>query len=105
MIIRRYLHPLKDKQLDTLILGCTHYPLLSKLIQPRIGKRVKLIDSSETTALYVRDYLNNHPDLVKKSLAEPSDNQFFVSDLNDSAQQMADNIFKRPIDLIEIGTT
>ena len=37
MIIRRYLHPFKDKQIDTLILGCTHYPLLKELI----GKRAE----------------------------------------------------------------
>ena len=46
MILRRYLHALKDRQIDTLVLGCTHYPLLKHLIQPRIGKKVTLIDSS-----------------------------------------------------------
>ncbi|HWQ99467.1 MAG TPA: glutamate racemase [Candidatus Methylomirabilis sp.] len=45
MIARRYLAPLVQKQVDTLILGCTHYPLLTGVIQARVGGRVKLIDS------------------------------------------------------------
>ena len=52
MILRRYLHDLKNQQIDTLILGCTHYPLLKPLIQARIGKKVTLIDSSMATALF-----------------------------------------------------
>ncbi|OGL79315.1 glutamate racemase [Candidatus Uhrbacteria bacterium RIFCSPHIGHO2_12_FULL_60_25] len=45
MIARRYLAPLVQKQVDTLILGCTHYPLLAGVIQARVGRRVRLIDS------------------------------------------------------------
>jgi glutamate racemase len=37
MILRKYLTPLKQKQIDTLVLGCTHYPLLKDLIQHRMG--------------------------------------------------------------------
>ncbi len=44
-IVRRYLSPLRRERIDTLILGCTHYPLLAPLIQRYTGKRVKLIDS------------------------------------------------------------
>ena len=53
MILRRYLHSLKDQQIDTLVLGCTHYPLLTHLIQARIGKKVTLIDSSVAVAEYL----------------------------------------------------
>ncbi len=45
MVARRYLMPLVQKQVDTLILGCTHYPLLTNVIQSRVGRRVRLIDS------------------------------------------------------------
>ena len=44
-IVRRYLSPLRRERIDTLILGCTHYPLLAPLIQRYMGKRVRLIDS------------------------------------------------------------
>jgi glutamate racemase len=47
---RRYLAPLKEKGIDTLILGCTHYPLLSGLLQLELGADVVLVSSAEETA-------------------------------------------------------
>lgn len=98
MIVRRYLHPLKDKQIDTLVLGCTHYPLLAKLIQARIGKRVQLIDSSIETALYAQKYLENHPELV--SLQADASHTYYTSDSTETARQVAKRIFNRPMELI-----
>ena len=98
MIIRRYLHPLKNFQIDTLVLGCTHYPLLKKLIQARIGKRVKLIDSSVETAHYIKEYLNSHPDLL--TVQSAARHTYYVSDSTETAQQVAKRIFSRPIELI-----
>ena len=63
MILRKYLAPLKQKQIDTLVLGCTHYPLLKDLIQHRAGKnRVRLIDSSIEVSLSLQAYLDKNPD-------------------------------------------
>ena len=42
-----YLRPLKAKRVDTLVLGCTHYPLLKTLVRETLGPRVRLIDSAE----------------------------------------------------------
>jgi glutamate racemase len=47
---RRYLEPVKKKSVDTLILGCTHYPLLQKVIAKVMGRSVRLIDSAIPTA-------------------------------------------------------
>jgi glutamate racemase len=55
-IIRRYLSPLKQRNVDTLILGCTHYPLLAPLIQHAIGRRVKLIDSGASVVRRVLEH-------------------------------------------------
>ena len=98
MIIRRYLHPLKDKQIDTLVLGCTHYPLLTDLIQARIGKRVRLIDSSIETAHYAKEYLENHPQLVPQQ-ADAS-HTYYTSDSTETARKVATRIFNRPMELI-----
>ena len=58
MILRKYLAPLKQKNIDTLVLGCTHYPLLKDLIQHRIGRKsVRLIDSSIEVAFTLKKYL------------------------------------------------
>ncbi len=53
MVLEDYLLPLKPKQIDTLILGCTHYPLFKPAIQKVIGESVTLVDSAETTAAEV----------------------------------------------------
>ncbi len=98
MIIRRYLHPLKDKQIDTLVLGCTHYPLLTDLIQARIGKRVQLIDSSIETALYAKEFLTNHPELV--SPQTNASHTYYTSDSTETARKVAKSIFNRPMELI-----
>lgn len=49
-IVRNELMPFKDVSIDTLILGCTHYPLLKPLIQEVMGEHIHLIDSGEETA-------------------------------------------------------
>lgn len=99
MILRRYLHTLKDRQIDTLVLGCTHYPLLKHLIQPRIGKNVTLIDSSVATAEYLQGYLAGATALSPDHSHDPTHNRYFVTDLTESARFMAEKIFHRPIDL------
>lgn len=64
-IVNKYLEPFKQSNMDTLILGCTHYPLLSPVIQKAVGSQVQLISSAEETAreastiLAERDLLND----------------------------------------------
>ena len=65
MIVKKYLHPLKVRQIDTLILGCTHYPLLAGVIQRKIGKRVAIIDSSVGVAAAVKSFLSRHAATTK----------------------------------------
>lgn len=50
MIVKKYLHPLKVKQVDALILGCNYYSAIKKLIQHKIGKRTSLVDGSSAVA-------------------------------------------------------
>ncbi len=102
MILRRYLHPLRQQQIDTLVLGCTHYPLLSKLIRARAGKRVKLVDSSIEVALHLQAFLEKNPAIREKLLDKPSPSRFFVSDSTGPVRQLADRIFGRPINLERI---
>jgi glutamate racemase len=99
MIIRRYLHPLQNNQIDTLVLGCTHYPLLKDLIQARIGRHVHLIDSSVEAARHLQKMLQEHPELVKKCDAPTAESTYYVSDLTDSVQHVATKIFGRPMEL------
>jgi glutamate racemase len=102
MILRKYLFPLKQKQIDTLVLGCTHYPLLKELIQQRMGKkRVRLIDSSIEAALTLQVYLKENPDCYE-ALQQGSKNKYFVSDKTKAAVATAEKIFGRHIDLEKV---
>jgi glutamate racemase len=58
LIVRDYLAPLKEKEIDTLLLGCTHYPLLRHLIQEEMGPQVSIIDSATTCAEHVSAILD-----------------------------------------------
>lgn len=64
-IARDYLDPLKRSGIDTLVLGCTHFPLLSASIQQVVGPRVTLISSAEETAHEVRETLSRRGHLVE----------------------------------------
>ncbi len=59
-VAEAYLKPLKDAQIDTLVLGCTHYPLLSGAIQYVMGREVTLVSSAEETAYDVYRKLVKH---------------------------------------------
>ena len=103
MILKKYLHPLRAKKIDTLILGCTHYPLLINNIGPRIGKKVAVIDSSIETAQYLKKYLDDNQPL-KHSLYRPGqESSFFVSDLPSPTAKLANTIFNRQVNLEQVN--
>lgn len=60
LIAREYLEPLRQARVDTLVLGCTHYPLLKPLLQRVMGNDVRLIDSGEETAAVVGHVLDRN---------------------------------------------
>jgi len=78
LIAREYLKPLSEARVDTLVLGCTHYPLLKPLIQQVMGEDVRLIDSGEETAAVVERVLGRNG-LVAPEAARAT-HRFVVSD-------------------------
>ncbi len=101
-IVKKYLHPLKTRQIDVLILGCTHYPLLKDIIQVKIGKRVKVVDSSQAMAGAVEDFLIANP-AVEQTLKKGGHHRFFVSDLTEHMQMLAKSILST-VNRLEIVT-
>lgn len=97
MIVKKYLHPLRDKQIDALILGCTHYPLLKKTIAPRIGRRVHIIDSSIEVALKLKNILDTDAQLRAELYQPDTPNRFFVSDIPAPVHALASTIFGRSV--------
>lgn len=65
-ILKKYLRPLKSTNIDTLILGCTHYPLMQKDFQRIMGKKVQLISSGQAAAEKLVSYLKKHPEIESK---------------------------------------
>jgi glutamate racemase len=100
-IVRKYLFVLKMKQIDTLVLGCTHYPLLKPIIQAKMGRRVSVIDSAQEVALWVKGYLNKNPEIADSltPVEEQSGHRFFVSDLTPTFEHIANQFLGRAIKL------
>ncbi|HYA27771.1 MAG TPA: glutamate racemase [Acidobacteriota bacterium] len=80
MTVKAYLGSLKQSGIDTLILGCTHYPLLKRAIRKFMGSAVRLVDSAEETAKEVESLLKKGA-LGKKG--GKGVHSFFVSDAPD----------------------
>ncbi len=76
-----YLNELKRHGIDTLILGCTHYPLIKETIQKIMGKDVILIDSGESVALWLKNFLK------KKKILAKNKNPFYYYYLTDFPQR------------------
>ena len=78
-ILSEYLSPLIDKNIDTLILGCTHYPILKPLIQEIVSDKVKLIDSAEASAAELERILNEKG-LSAANEDSSIEHEYYVSD-------------------------
>ena len=87
LIIAEYLQELKDAGVDTLILGCTHYPLLKKMIGDFMGAEVRLIDSGKVTAQAAADALDDLGLLNSKTAGGTA--KYFVSDTPDNFDVLA----------------
>lgn len=101
MIVKKYLHPLKVRQVESLILGCTHYPLLKSIIQEKIGRRVKIIDSSVAVAEKIREFFVANPD-IDATIDKSGRADLFVSDITEQFEKTATTILKMKVSLTKI---
>lgn len=96
-IVREALEPLMEKKdIDTLILGCTHYPLLTNTIQKTIGSEVEIISSGEETAREVSTILDVHQ-LLSKNESTVYHEFFTTGDLN-LFTEISHTIFNKTFD-------
>lgn len=94
-IAMRYLSSLVDSGIDTLILGCTHYPLIRDTIGKVMGEGVTLVNPAYETARKLRELLEEHHILNEHSLGLGTNRyQFFVSDAADKFMRFANSIIK-----------
>lgn len=86
-VAKKYLTPFKQSGVDTLILGCTHYPLLKSTIRKVLGAKINLIDSAQQVALEAKEILAGDGQLEKS--CGRAKNIFFVSDEPDPFAHLA----------------
>ena len=80
MIARRYLEVLQEQDIDTLILGCTHYPLLRKLIGDIMGDKVRLVNPAYETSMVLKKLLEDQHMENLGGTKEEFPYRFYVSD-------------------------
>lgn len=90
IVARRYLNYLLDKDIDTVVLGCTHYPLLKGVIRKVFSNDVQLIDSAYQTSIAVSEKLNEMSALRNVSREKP-EHLFYVTDIPNDFQRVATN--------------
>ena len=91
LIAGEYLKIYKNSKVDTLILGCTHYPILVKLIQRVVGKKIKLIDSALPTAKVLKKLLQEK-NLLNNGSKKPQ-LKFYVTDAPERVYKIANLFF------------
>ncbi|MEN8154703.1 MAG: glutamate racemase [Acidobacteriota bacterium] len=100
LVVEEYLLPLKERGIEALVLGCTHYPVLKKVIGDVLGDDIKLIDSAETMALRVHTILNS-----LGWLREPGENgeedEFFVTDFPERFKKVGEIFLKKKINNVQ----
>lgn len=96
-IIEKYLGVAPLQNIEALILGCTHYPLIKQEIDAFYGGKVKILDSSEITARYLKEHLSESGLLA--TAAEEGSDAFLVSDYTDSFEASTKIFFKKLVHL------
>lgn len=100
-IIHDYLKPLLASNIDTLILGCTHYPILKKQIREEVGDDITIISQDELIAEKLADYLSQHT-AIEKLLSRNGTHQFLLTDIPPVTSEIARQMFGQTVKLEKI---
>lgn len=101
LVVEEYLLPLKEQGIDTLVLGCTHYPVLKGVISDVMGPGIGLIDSAITTAEKVRAILKS---LGWLSEAQNGEDEFYVTDFPDRFKRVGEIFLNKKIEKVTTAT-
>ena len=100
-VASRYLKELQDKDIDTLILGCTHYPLLRSTIREIMGESVRLVNPAYETALELKRLLEKKDLCSQETREEEFPYRFYVSDLAEKFKQFANSILPYDVEMTQ----
>lgn len=93
-----YLAPMKAQNVECLILGCTHYPMIKAHIAEVMGDGVELLSQDEILPQKLSDYLVRHPEIADK-ISRHAQDQFFVSDITQHYRESASRIYGADIEI------
>lgn len=96
LIAEEYLTELKEAKIDTLILGCTHYPILKDIIQEAVGENVKLIDSGSAASVEVNEYLEGRG--IKNFQHTIGKHEYYVSDVPKKFNEIANRFLGKELE-------
>ena len=96
--IEKYLYELlaKDRLIDTIVLGCTHYPLIKKQIDRYLGDKITTISQGELEAKSLADYLKRHPE-YREQLSEGGSCSYLTTENAERFSQSASHFLHSPI--------
>lgn len=100
LIVQEYLEPLKDSDVDTILLGCTHYPFLKELIQEVAGSGVQIVDSAIACADQVVETLAQRN--LQSAQRQAFEHRYFVSDDPVKFQQLGERFLGMTIGQVEM---
>jgi glutamate racemase len=95
-ILKRYLTPLLQKNIDTLILGCTHYGILEKKIRAIVGPDIAIISEARVVPKKLERYLAKHTE-IETTLGRRSSVHFYSTDRTDRFQTLGSKLFGKNI--------
>ena len=96
LILENYLKALKTGNIDTLILGCTHYGILENKIRRITGSKIKLVSEGKVVAEKLKDYLKRHKE-IEMRLGKSGIRQFYSTDLTDKFETLGSKFFGKEI--------
>ena len=96
MILKKYLHPLKTKQIETLILACTHYPYLYNDIKKIMGRKINVPHPGEIVAASLKKYLARHGELALSGVDKPT-RQYYTTDNPELFQALGEKFLEHKI--------
>lgn len=98
-LVKLYSTLLKKQNIQTLILGCTHYPILKNAFKKAMGKNVKIISQDEIIPGKLKDYLNNHPE-IQSVLSKKSKRDFWITSYSNKFDSVAKRLFGKKLKFI-----
>ncbi|MDP9249671.1 MAG: glutamate racemase [bacterium] len=90
--IKKYLEPFKSKNIQALVLGCTHYPIFKKEIKKVVGAKVKLVSQDEIVPKKLKNYLLRHPEIASK-LSKKRTAKILVTDETETIDKLTKKWF------------